>query len=120
LSKAAAGAKLPSWNLAWAYIRACDPSAEQNAWRARYQHALTLHRALGARYNETTTLTRIGDTYQATGNLQAARDAWQQALTIFDDLHQPDADQLRAKLATLDIPNSRRTVTINNKGMAAD
>ena len=68
-----------------------------------YQHALTLCRDLGARYYEADTLINLGDTHHATGNLQAARDAWQQALTILDDLDHPDADQLRTKLATLDV-----------------
>jgi len=42
-----------------------------------------------------------GDTYFDAGNPQAARDAWQQALAILDDLEHPEADQLRAKLATV-------------------
>jgi hypothetical protein len=33
-----------------------------------------------------------------------ARDAWQQALTILDQLDHPDAEQVRTKLATLDTP----------------
>jgi hypothetical protein len=33
---------------------------------------------------------------------QATRDAWQQALTILDDLDHPDADTVRAKLHQLD------------------
>jgi len=33
---------------------------------------------------------------------QAAHDAWQQALTILDDLDHSDAAQVRAKLAGLD------------------
>jgi tetratricopeptide (TPR) repeat protein len=67
-----------------------------------YQHALDLARDLGDGYHEADTLTHLGDTHHATGNLQAARDAWQQALTILDDLDHPDAGQVRTKLASLD------------------
>jgi tetratricopeptide (TPR) repeat protein len=69
-----------------------------------YQHALSLFRALGDRYEEADTLTRLGETHFATGSPQAAHDAWRHALTILDDLNHPDADKLRIKLATLDIP----------------
>lgn len=47
-------------------------------------------------------MSHFGDTYHATGNTAAAREAWQQALTIFDQLGHSDAEQVRAKLATLD------------------
>jgi tetratricopeptide (TPR) repeat protein len=43
-------------------------------------------------------LTDLGDNYEAVGDLQNARQAWRDALQIFDDLHHPDADDLRAKL----------------------
>ena len=32
--------------------------------------------------------------------MREARGAWQQALRILDDLHHPDADQIRAKLGS--------------------
>jgi hypothetical protein len=48
------------------------------------------------------TLPHLGDIHRAMGNRHAAHDAWQQALTILDDLHHPDAEQVRAKLAGLD------------------
>ena len=35
---------------------------------------------------------------------QAARDAWQHALTIFDQLGHSEAEQVRAKLHQLDQP----------------
>ena len=43
-------------------------------------------------------LTDLGDNYEAVGDLQNARQAWRDALQIFNDLHHPDADDLRAKL----------------------
>ena len=66
-----------------------------------YQHAIDLFRGLGDRYWEATTLTRLGDTHQSTGNHQAARDTWRHALTILDQLHHPDAAQVRGKLVVI-------------------
>jgi hypothetical protein len=34
----------------------------------------------------------------AAGDLPQARQAWQQALAIFEDLQHPDAEKVRAKL----------------------
>jgi DNA-binding SARP family transcriptional activator/tetratricopeptide (TPR) repeat protein len=65
---------------------------------ACYQHALSLFRESGARFDEADTLTHLGDTHHAARNLPQARDAWQQALGILDELHHPDAEQVRAKL----------------------
>jgi tetratricopeptide (TPR) repeat protein len=61
-----------------------------------YQRAQRLHS--GNRYAYGQTSLRLGDAYQAAGNVAAARDAWQQALTTFDDLHHADAKLVRAKL----------------------
>jgi len=46
-------------------------------------------------------LTLLGDAHYARGDDQAARDAWQQALTILDDLHHPGANAVGAKLDQL-------------------
>ncbi len=43
-------------------------------------------------------LTHLGDAYQASGDTGAARRAWQQALDILEDLHHPDAEQIRSRL----------------------
>ena len=66
-----------------------------------YQRALSLFREFGDRFYEAEILTHLGDTHCAGGNPQQARDVWQQALAILDDLHHPDANNLRAKLAGL-------------------
>jgi hypothetical protein len=34
------------------------------------------------------------------GDLPRAREAWQQALVILEDLEHPDSDEVRAKLAS--------------------
>ena len=67
-----------------------------------YQHALSTFREFGDRYYEAKTLTRLADSYHAIGEPQQARAARQQALEILDDLDHPDADQVRAELASAD------------------
>jgi DNA-binding SARP family transcriptional activator/tetratricopeptide (TPR) repeat protein len=47
------------------------------------------------------TLTYMGDALHAAGDPQSARDAWREALTILDQLHHPDADQIRDRLRHL-------------------
>lgn len=66
---------------------------------ACYENALRIMREVGDRSNEAENLAKLGDVYRATGRRQQARDAWLQALRIFDDLEQPEADELRAKLS---------------------
>jgi DNA-binding SARP family transcriptional activator len=63
-----------------------------------YRQALSLYREVGYRYQEAVTITHLGDAYHAGGRTQDAREAWQQALDILDDLHHPDAEDVRAKL----------------------
>jgi DNA-binding SARP family transcriptional activator/tetratricopeptide (TPR) repeat protein len=68
---------------------------------ACYQRALGLYREIGDRWAQAETLGHIGDTRQAAGQPNGARAAWEEALAIFDNLHHPDAGQIRAKLAGL-------------------
>jgi DNA-binding SARP family transcriptional activator/tetratricopeptide (TPR) repeat protein len=63
-----------------------------------YTAALELYRKLEHRYDQAATLVRVGDAHQAGGALPAARDAWRQAVTIFDELAHPDAEELRFRL----------------------
>jgi DNA-binding SARP family transcriptional activator len=65
-----------------------------------YHRALDKFRRLGDRYYEANTLSRLGDVHLAAGDPDAARDSWRQALAILDDLNNPDADELRAKLSS--------------------
>ena len=66
-----------------------------------YRQAVELFDELGFRYKKAETLTYVGDAHHADGNIPAARTAWTQALTALDDLHHPDAEQVRAKLRHL-------------------
>ena len=64
-----------------------------------FQQALHRQRKSGWRNGEAGTLTSLGDTHHALGDVDAARLAWQGALEILDQLHHPDADRVRTKLA---------------------
>ena len=68
---------------------------------ACYRRAVHLYTELGYRSTRAETLGDAGDAHHAAGDLAAARDAWQEALAIVDELHYPEADQLRAKLRAL-------------------
>lgn len=63
-----------------------------------YQRSLALHRLLADRYLTTKLLTHLGDVYRAAGTIDAACNAWEEALGILDNLGHPDADQVRARL----------------------
>jgi hypothetical protein len=52
------------------------------------------------RFDEADTLTRLGDTRHAVGEWAQAREAWQQALAILENLQYPDVGEVRAKLAS--------------------
>jgi hypothetical protein len=58
-----------------------------------------LNRESGDRFDEADALICLGDTREAAGDLAQAREAWQQAVTILEDLQHPQAGQVRAKLA---------------------
>jgi tetratricopeptide (TPR) repeat protein len=75
-----------------------------------YQHALALSEDLGDRYYTAVGLTGLGDALHAAGDHKAAYRSWQQALTNLDHLNHvgnPEADQLRTRLATLTPPTAR-------------
>jgi DNA-binding SARP family transcriptional activator/tetratricopeptide (TPR) repeat protein len=68
---------------------------------AYYQQALTTHTDAGDHYCRARTLIHLGETHQANGHPEATRDHWQQALAILEDLHNPEAAPIRAKLHDL-------------------
>lgn len=59
------------------------------------------YRQLGDHYAEAETLMRLGEAYEAAAELDAARDAWQQAVAMLHDVHHPDAALILAKLSKL-------------------
>jgi tetratricopeptide (TPR) repeat protein len=71
---------------------------------ACYERALSICQEFGDRFHEALYLTHLGDTHHAASELAQARQAWHGALAIFEDLDDPVADQVRAKLASLPPP----------------
>lgn len=65
-----------------------------------YRLALDRWRELGDRPGEAQTLVHIGETLHSAGDPDAARAEWQRALAILDELDHPEADRLRARVAT--------------------
>lgn len=63
-----------------------------------YERALRLFREVGERFLAAETLTHLGDVHQLAGDLDGARRAWREALTILDQLGHANAAQVRAKL----------------------
>jgi tetratricopeptide (TPR) repeat protein len=61
------------------------------------QQSLDIDRQLDDVYWQGIVLKNIGETYLAAGDPCRARDAFQQAVSILDGLHHPDAEILRAK-----------------------
>ncbi|GAB3435743.1 AfsR/SARP family transcriptional regulator [Flindersiella endophytica] len=68
-----------------------------------YLHALDLYRELGVRFHEAETLTHLGDAYGASGDAVGARDCWRAAAAILEELEHPQAEQVRRKLAGLQL-----------------
>jgi len=68
---------------------------------ASYQRALDLRQQIGDRWGQAETLGHIGEAQVVAGHPDEARTAWQEALAILDDLHHPDAGQIRARLTKL-------------------
>ena len=75
---------------------------------ACYQRALALIHELNnplARALMVLMLTELGDTCQATGDLSAAVEAWQQALQVLDEMGWPDLTGVAAKLEQASPPS---------------
>jgi DNA-binding SARP family transcriptional activator/tetratricopeptide (TPR) repeat protein len=77
-----------------------------------YRQAVLLYAELGFEPAKATTLVNAGDAYYDGGDVPAARDAWLEALAIFDKLQHRDASEVRARLsgigangANLSLPN---------------
>ena len=65
------------------------------------QECLTLRRELGDHPGQAEALRDLGDALQAAAQHAQAQAAWQEALTIYETLQLPEADELRAWLATM-------------------
>jgi transcriptional regulator with XRE-family HTH domain/tetratricopeptide (TPR) repeat protein len=90
-----------------------------------YQRAADLFGELGARRQQAKTLSNLGDAYHAAGDVHAARQSWQQALTILIGLDHPDASLVRAKLRDAqahhtDLPRSVAQPDMSNHSSASE
>ncbi|MEW2473308.1 tetratricopeptide repeat protein [Micromonospora gifhornensis] len=65
-----------------------------------YENALVLWREAAERYYEATTLTHLGDSRHAAGAPDLARDVWQRALEILEELGHLDAEEVRTRLGS--------------------
>jgi tetratricopeptide (TPR) repeat protein len=63
-----------------------------------FQHVLNLARRARDRFHEADVFAHLGDLHHAHGKPAEAREAWSEALAIFEEFQHPDADQIRAKL----------------------
>ena len=66
-----------------------------------YRRALGLLLQVSDRSEQAGVLTRLGDAHRALGDRTAAREAWQQALAVLDDLDDPGAAQVELRLDDL-------------------
>jgi DNA-binding SARP family transcriptional activator/tetratricopeptide (TPR) repeat protein len=71
---------------------------------ARAEHGAALHLAAqaGDKYQQARTHHGLGQACHADGDPAGARRHWQQALALFTELGAPEAEQVRAKMATVD------------------
>jgi DNA-binding SARP family transcriptional activator/Tfp pilus assembly protein PilF len=81
--------------LGYAHYRAGDYAQAA----ARYRDAIRSLQGVGDRPARAHSLVRLGDVHDAAGDRQAAREAWREALVILEELHLPEADEVRAKFA---------------------
>jgi DNA-binding SARP family transcriptional activator len=68
---------------------------------ACFHRALDGYRRLGDRCNEAEVLVHLGETHLGAADSATARTIWRQALTIFDELAHPAAEEVRANLSRL-------------------
>jgi DNA-binding SARP family transcriptional activator/tetratricopeptide (TPR) repeat protein len=66
-----------------------------------YELALKISRDIGDRYLEADTLSYLGETLIATGEIDAARRVWQLALAILSELEHDDAQALQRRFASI-------------------
>jgi DNA-binding SARP family transcriptional activator/tetratricopeptide (TPR) repeat protein len=70
--------------------------------------AIALGQEIGSRASEAEVLTRLGDSAHAAGDPVAARQAWDNALVILDELRLPQASSVRERMGRLGRPSPER------------
>lgn len=66
-----------------------------------YNQAVHLFELAGDRYKTAETLDRLAETHRSTGSTDTARQTWQKAIAILNELGHPKADEIQDKLSTL-------------------
>jgi DNA-binding SARP family transcriptional activator/tetratricopeptide (TPR) repeat protein len=74
-----------------------------------YRRAVELFAGLGKEWEVARTLAKAAEVHQEADDLPAAIIAWTRALAIFERLHQPEAEQVRARLAECAPPAARQS-----------
>lgn len=93
--------------LAWHGIGYCEQTLGNFSKAVEgFQHTLDLARIAGDRFHEADVFAHLGDLHHAQGKTRGALKFWTRALAIFNEIHHPDADQIRSKLASPGPPGS--------------
>jgi len=66
-----------------------------------YGNAIEIFDHIGDRYEAAQTLVRIGDVFEDSAAVDAAREAWRAALSILEEMGHTDAAPVRIKLRRL-------------------
>ncbi|TDB73239.1 BTAD domain-containing putative transcriptional regulator [Micromonospora sp. KC721] len=66
----------------------------------RFREAVQLHVSTGNAHGRARTLLALGRSLAERGDTDAARSCWREALAVFDELGDPEADEIRALLTT--------------------
>ncbi|GHJ54349.1 SARP family transcriptional regulator [Nonomuraea sp. TT08I-71] len=92
-------AQANAWDtLGYAHHRLGDDDAAVTSFR----RAIDLYRSLEDRYYESIALTHLAERHQAADRTERAREAYRQALAALEEIHHPDAEQVRAALLLLE------------------
>jgi len=94
---------------------ACHQAGDHARAIGYLQQAVALWRAQDSRYDEAATQRQLGDVLYAAGEYRSAVDAWRSALAVLDQLNDPDADAIRARLGEL-VPDAPDPVTHDEPG----
>lgn len=70
-----------------------------------YRQAAAIFAECGAVCYRAEVLVNLGDTHEAAGDVHEARELWREALEVFEQIHHPGTERLRAK-----IQDSRMTI----------